>query len=325
MKKVLAIEIAILLALLLVAAMVSLGQGEETPLQTDPIETTPPSTTTEPPITVPPITWTTFPADRQLLASQYFVYSSELEDFYTISGAADERIYPASVTKLFTAYVALQYLDADATILVGDALSMVVPGSSVAGIKKGDNISVAKLVEGMLLPSGNDAAYVLAVEVGRMIAGDNSLHASLAAQKFVDRMNELAREEGLTGTHFANPDGIHKDDHYTTPADLVKMAQLVLQEEAILQYATVSADPAPFGEGVERDAWKNTNALVDKESVYYCPLAIGLKTGQTPRAGSCLLSAFRYNDTTVIIGVFGCPKEEDRFEDTLQLLNDLLK
>ena len=324
MKRVIFIEVAILVALLLVAAFVTAGQNEEQPQPSLPVETTTtPPTTTVPPVTTPAITWMTVPEDRTLVAKQYFVYADGA--FATLSGSQTERIYPASVTKLFTAYVALQYLNEEDTIVVGDALSMVMPGSSVAGLKKGDSITVGKLIEGMLLPSGNDAAYVLAVEVGRIIAGDNSLHASLAAQKFVDRMNALAQEQGLTGTNFANPDGIHKDSHYTTPEDLVKMATLALQEEAILRYAGVSADPAPFGEGQDRDAWKNTNALVDKESVYYCPLAVGLKTGQTPKAGSCLLSAFRYNDTTVIIGVFGCPKEEDRFEDTLQLLNNLLK
>ena len=324
MKKVVIAEVAVLLALLLVAAMVSGVQGNEKPQPSQPVETTTvPTETTEPPVTNPPIEWMVFPEDRQLLAKQYFVYADGA--FATISGSQTERIYPASVTKLFTAYVALQYLNENDTIVVGDALSMVVPGSSVAGLKKGDSITVGKLVEGMLLPSGNDAAYVLAVEVGRIIAGDQSIHASVAAQKFVERMNAVAAEEGMTGTNFANPDGIHKDSHYTTPVDLVKMATLALQEEAILRYAAVSTDPTPFGTGDSREGWKNTNALVDRNSVYYCPIAIGLKTGQTPAAGSCLLSAFRYNDTTVIIGVFGCPKEEDRFQDTLQLLNDLLQ
>ena len=71
------------------------------------------------------------------------------------------------------------------------------------------------------------------------------------------------------------------------------------------------------GEEVE---WKNTNLLIDPESDYYCPYAIGLKTGQTYAAGSCLLSAFDYHGRSLIIGVFGCPEEEDRFADTLQLL-----
>ena len=67
-----------------------------------------------------------------------------------------------------------------------------------------------------------------------------------------------------------------------------------------------------------------TNALVNPESPYYCPYAVGLKTGQTPSAGSCLLSAFRMDDYELLIGVFGCPEEDDRFDDTLQLFNQIV-
>ena len=67
--------------------------------------------------------------------------------------------------------------------------------------------------------------------------------------------------------------------------------------------------------------WHNTNLLVDPTSQYYCPYALGLKTGQTPAAGSCLLSAFDIDGNQYIIGVFGCPDVESRFADTLQLLN----
>ena len=70
--------------------------------------------------------------------------------------------------------------------------------------------------------------------------------------------------------------------------------------------------------------WENTNKLVDPTSEYYCPIAVGLKTGQTPSAGSCLLSAFTYEGKAYVIGVFGCPEIEDRFADTLQLLNQTL-
>ena len=67
--------------------------------------------------------------------------------------------------------------------------------------------------------------------------------------------------------------------------------------------------------------WLNTNALIDPNSQYYCPYATGLKTGQTPSAGSCLLSSFSYEGKSYVIGVFGCPETDDRFEDTLQLFN----
>jgi D-alanyl-D-alanine carboxypeptidase (penicillin-binding protein 5/6) len=172
----------------------------------------------------------------------------------------------------------------------------------------------------MLLPSGNDAAYLLAVEAGRIIDNNPAEHASVAAQSFVAKMNETAKAQGMTGTNFVNPDGIHKPEHYTTFDDLVILASLALKEPAIMRHTISSTDTVKFGNGAEKE-WVNTNALIDPKSQYYCPYAVGLKTGQTPSAGSCLLSAFHYENTAYIVGVFGCPEIEDRFDDSLQLFN----
>ena len=313
---------SILLAALLLVSLVGCN-GEKTPGSSDipgdqPGQTgqSEPEQTTEP--TATPITWMTLPADRALTAQQYFVYNCETGEFLTISGQEDERIYPASVTKLFTAYVANQFLQPDRKITVGDALDMIYPGSSVAELKKGDEVTTRQLIEGMLLPSGNDAAYVLAVEAGRIL-GDEDASASEAATYFVAEMNAQAKRLGMTGTNFANPDGIHEDNHYMTFHDLALLGMLSLEDPVLMDYAATATDTVTIsGEAKE---WKNTNALIHRDSQYYCPYAIGLKTGQTPSAGSCLLSAFECGGTTLIIGVFGCPEVEDRFADTLQLFN----
>ena len=176
----------------------------------------------------------------------------------------------------------------------------------------------------MLLPSGNDAAYILAAEVGRRLDGDPNEGAWYAVETFMEEVNGRARALGMTGTHFVNPDGIHSDNHYMTPRDLVTMARLALEIPEVVAYATTPKDTVTFVSGEEME-WKNTNALVHEESPYYCPYAVGLKTGQTPYAGSCLLSAFRVEGRTLIIGVFGCPEIDDRFEDTLQLFTDAVK
>ena len=316
MKKAIIIEIAILLALLLLAILLnSVMGGQKDPVQTEPVQTTTVPTETE-----PPVTWKTYPADREISAQQYFVYDLSAQSYVTISGTGSERIYPASITKLFTAYTALQYFEPTTLIKAGDALTLVVPGSSVADIKEGERHPVNTLISAMLLPSGNDAAYVLAVEAGRQIKNDNTLSPSAAAGVFVDRMNQLAKEVGMTGTNFKNPDGIHKSDHYTTFDDLVIMAELALNTEFIASTTELTTNQVFIGDDTQK-LWHNTNALIDPYSSYYCPYAVGLKTGQTPSAGSCLLSAFRYENTTYVVGVFGCPDENARFDDTLQLFN----
>ncbi|MBQ3094284.1 MAG: D-alanyl-D-alanine carboxypeptidase [Clostridia bacterium] len=283
--------------------------------------TTPTQPTNEPTFSGEP-TWMTFPADRELTAEQYFVYSVDDKAFTTMKGEENEVVYPASITKLFTAYVALKHLAPTDTVTAGDALDFVVEGSSVAKIEKNDVLTAEMLVEAMLLPSGNDAAYILAVEVGRKLEGAD-VTADKAVARFVKEMNLEAVQCGIVGSNFVNPDGIHDDNHYMTYHDLGVLGALALENETIMKYTTVAIDEVTFESGRKVD-WVNTNELVFPGSAYYCPFAKGLKTGQTPDAGSCLLSAFVCNGKKTIIGVFGCPEKDDRFADTLQLFNNTL-
>ena len=284
------------------------------------------------------------PADRRILAKQYFVYDVNQQEFLTISGTESERIFPASVTKLFTCYVALQFLQPDQMITVGNELDMVAAGSSVAQLRKGDQLTVSQLVEAMLLPSGNDAAYVLAANAGRVINQNKDSGTSVGIEDhvnaFMSEMNRQTQEVGMTGASFANPDGIHRSNHYMTFRDLAILGTLSVKNPTIMKNAVISSDIIEFANRGEQAQttpvyegsstqelsatsvkWQNTNALIDPASEYYCPYATGLKTGQTPSAGSCLLSSFSYEGKDYIIGVFGCPETEDRFADTLQLFN----
>lgn len=304
-----------ILAILLVLTAFLCACSSEQPQEST---TTPPVETTEP---IPEVDWMTLPAERAISAEQYFVYDCETRQFITKAEEISTKIYPASVTKLFTAYVALQYLDTSKSVTAGEVLSKVAAGSSVAEIKRGDSLTVEQLVAGMLLPSGNDAAYILAAAAGKMMYGDKASETGTdkAVKRFVEEMNAQAKLLGMNGTHFANPDGIHSDDHYTTYGDLAIMATLALEDPVICKYAMVSKAEVTMESGTK--SWKNTNALIDPESEYYCPYATGLKTGQTPMAGSCLLSSFEYKGQTFVVGVFGCPNVDDRFPDTLQLFN----
>ena len=333
MKKLMILEIAVLAILLAATVIVcvnfpapvfapgTLQNAPSTPTSTEPAGTEPSVAPTTAPTEFVP-NWNTYPTDRKLLAQQYFVYDCKENKFLVSSAQENTRVYPASITKLFTAYVAKQYLEPDSKITAGNALDLVAWGSSVAKIKKGDVLTVQQLIEAMMLPSGNDASYLLACEVGRIIKQNPQLGASAAANVFVSQMNSQAASLGMTGTHFVNPDGIHDKNHYTTFADLAILGKLAMADATVMQYAVQAKDQVTLhGETID---WKNTNKLIDPASSYYCPYAVGLKTGQTPDAGSCLLSAFRFQGKELLIGVFGCPKEDDRFDDTLQLFNQIV-
>lgn len=325
MKKWLFIEIVVLVAVLIAAVAVCMelpvfsGDQSGMDLQTPP---TGEQTTLSTETTAPAPTWMTVPETRELTAQQAFVYDVTAGEFTFLKGKENDRVYPASITKLMTAYVALQFLQPEAQITAGNVLELVGAGSSVAEIEKGDTLTVEKLVEAMLLPSGNDAAYMLADAAGRVISGRDDISAWSAVEAFLKEMNGQARSLGMSGTNFTNPDGYHSADHYTTFADLAKLGKKVLENKTIMKYAAVSEETVTLGG--EEKKWENTNELVKPTSKYYCPVATGLKTGQTPSAGSCLLSSFSYEGRQWIIGVFGCPEKDDRFDDTLQLLNETI-
>ncbi len=324
MKKLMFIEILVLLALVVIALVVcmNLDQPAMAPDVPDttagtkaPPETTEPTTEA----TEPEPTWLAFPEDYSLTAQQYFVYDCDADQFVTLSGSESDRVYPASITKLVTALVAEEYVDPEALLTPGDALDLVAWGSSVAKLEKEDTLPAQKLVEGMLLPSGNDAAYVLAAAAGREILAQPEADTRYAVETFMERMNQRAKALGMTDSNFVNPDGIHSDSHYMSVRDLAILGKLALENKTIRTYAVLPRDEVKLNAGATQ--WKNTNMLIDPDTPFYCPYALGLKTGQTPYAGSCLLSAFQTEDRTLIIGVFGCPEIEDRFADTLHLFN----
>ena len=271
--------------------------------------TVPPTTVpTEPPTTAPTAPPATQPPATPLTAPRAFIYRDSDGSFPFLKGDMNERMYPASITKLFSAYVALQYLEPSAQITVGTAIYTVPHDSSLAHLSIGDVLTVEQLVYGMLLPSGGDAARVLAAEAGRVIAKKSDLSDKDAIQAFADEMNRRAAALSMTGSHFVNPDGFHDPNHYSTMADLLTLARLSLSTPLIRQAAATVEYPVTLaGRTV---TWKNTNRLLHSNSQhpeFYRETAIGLKTGFTGAAGRCLLAAFVVNDELYYAGVFGCP------------------
>lgn len=332
MNKLLKIEVAVLLILVVATVFVRMGitdsQADTPPehhLGSQPLhsesteaeQNEPIPTETEPEIIL------TFSEDFFLESRDYFVYDCSQEKVLAISGSLEDKIYPASITKLFTAYVALQYLQPEQKITLGREVNLVAPDSSVANVKNGQVISVAELVEGMLLPSGNDAAYGLAAAAARAESGDPNMEPTDAVAYFVTLMNQTARELEFIGSQFTNPDGYHDPEHYTCSQDLMTIAKLALENECIRTCVAIYEDRVTFSNGDVAN-WHNTNALINPDSQYYSPDAVGLKTGHTSSAGFCLLSAFEVEGDYYVVGTFGCLRPEDRFIDALKLYDVLL-
>lgn len=289
--------------------------------QTTQTTTVPPQTATGAPITSddPSLPTIVVPSELSVSAEQAFLYDVGTDCLVWSKGALDERVYPASLTKLWSVLVALNYLSPDAMVTVGDEISLIAADSSRAEIKKGMRTSVEGLICAMLLPSGNDAAYALAAACGRAIVGQDDLSGRRAVDVFVERMNEHAAREGLTGSHFTNPDGYHDNDHYTTPADMIKIAKMSLESELIVRICSTASVDLKIEGGTL--SLKNSNLLVNENSKYYLPEAIGLKTGHTNRAGYCLVAAARIDGRVIIAAIFGGESIYSRFDDATALFD----
>lgn len=209
------------------------------------------------------------------------------------------REAPASTTKIATAVVTLEHAaDLDQPVRVSvDGLKMAATdGSSIMGLSPGQHVTLETLLDGLLLPSGNDAAEQLAISVGESRAS------------FVDWMNALATDElGLRDTHFVNPSGLDADGHYSSAYDLAQLARRAMREDV---FREIVATPEIRAEGF---VLVGHNPLI---GVY--PGADGVKTGTTDDAGKVLVGSAMRNGHRVYVVVM---HSDDIQTDTAELLD----
>lgn len=232
----------------------------------------------------------------------------------------DAHAAPASIAKLVTALTALEYLELNSVVTVGTELELVEPESSLCYIGIGQEILLNDLLRGLLMASGNDAAYTIAAAAGRAASGDESMDDEDAVDRFCELMNEEAALIGMKDSCFKGPDGWDHPEQYVTAADLIVLARRAMTVPAIRKIAQTQDITVQFETG-ETAYWVNSNKLLDPESDYYTEEAIGLKTGTTEDAGSNLIAAFEKDGKTYISVVLGCEDDEDRYELTLWLYN----
>lgn len=236
--------------------------------------------------------------------------------------AADKKIYPASLTKLITACTALRYVSDDTVFTVGTELSLVKSGSSLSNIKKGQSLTLYELLCGMLISSGNDASYTVAVNVAREVSGDESMSDKDAVSLFVALMNKYAQEIGAADTNFVNPDGWDNKKQLTTVMDLAKIAAHSMKIPQIRTIVAIPKMVKTFESGKSL-TWKNTNLLIHSSSEYYLPEASGMKTGSTGSAGKCLIATVTLEGKKYITVVAGCNSDASRYTSTLALVDML--
>lgn len=198
-----------------------------------------------------------------------------------------EKLYPASTTKILTAYIALKYCDdLDVLVTVSENAVDQASDSSVCNLKAGDVISMRDLLYGLMLRSGNDAA----VAIAEHISGDVDSFAAL--------MNQEAVAMGATRSHFANPNGLPDENHYTTVYDMYLIFNKALENETFVNIISAKSYDTVYtnaqGES-EEHTWENTNQyLAGTTEAPEGFTVVGGKTGTTGDAGYCLV-LYSYN------------------------------
>ncbi len=222
------------------------------------------------------------------------------------------RISIASTTKLMTCLVALRYVSPDEVITVGSEINLRKPNSSLSFIGQGHRLKMRTLIAALLLPSGNDAAYTVAVNTARIQSGNPNLSNTDAVNHFCYLMNEYAKELGCKNTHFVNPEGWDNSNHYSTAEDMLLITLEALKNVFITSTAKIASQKYYFVSG-ENITWTNTNSLIHKGNAYYYEYATGLKTGTTNSAGKCLVATAEKDSRQLLILVYGAATEDDRF------------
>jgi len=231
------------------------------------------------------------------LNSTHFILIDASTNAIILSKNKDEKIYPASTTKLVTALTALNIYPLDEELTINQEYTE----GQVMGLKLGEKITIKSLVNALLVYSANDAAFTLANHHQNGVSG------------FVDEMNLLVKKYNIKNTHFVNYDGIHNDDHYSTAYDLSQIARLAIKNSVITETVKQKNITVESVDKTIKHELASTDELLD-----VIPEIEGLKTGYTEEAGGCFIGLINLNGHYLISVV---TQSEDRFGDTKNIID----
>ncbi len=229
---------------------------------------------------------------------------------------ADQKRYPASTTKIMTALLTLENVSNLDETVTSEAVDFenVTADSSNAGILLGEQVTVRDLLYALMLPSANEAAYMLARHVGG------------SWEQFVDMMNDRAAELGCTGTHFCNPCGLHEEDHYTTAYDLYLIAKEAMKDVTFRDIvSTVQHRMAKTNLHEERIIYTTNQLIFSSFQPWSYANCLGIKTGHTSQAGNCFVGYAEYGDAKLFSVVLGCSDSSKEYPSVAASFTDTKK
>lgn len=219
---------------------------------------------------------------------------------------SNERLEPASMTKIMTLLLTFEAID-NGRVSLDDMVNISKRAEDMGGsqmfLEAGSNIRLEEIIKGVSIASANDGAMALAEFIGGSV------------ENFVDMMNKKVEDLGLSNTHFANPHGLHADNHYSSAYDMAIMASNLISHEKVLNYTSIYEDYFNKPDG-SRTWLVNTNKLVR-----FLEGVDGLKTGYTSEAGYCLTATAKKGNVRYITVVMGEPSSDIRSSETANMLN----
>ena len=236
------------------------------------------------------------------IAGSSWVLMDPLSGRVIMEKNSNERLPPASLTKMMTAYIVERELD-EGRISMSDMVPISVKAWRTEGsrtfVQEGTTVSVENLLKGVIIQSGNDASVALA----EFIAGSEGA--------FVDIMNQQAQLLGMTNTNFQNATGLPAPDHFSTAYDLALLARAIIQDY-----------PENYPLYAEKHFTYNNIRQPNRNALLWRDDSVdGLKTGHTEEAGYCLVASAKRNDTRLIASVMGTSSSEARAQEVQKMLN----
>ena len=270
-----------------------------------------------------------FPAEKEVPPEEVDLSRVEIGAPYALvyDAAADSLLYqknadgqtaPASLLKLLTALTALEYCSPDYSCAVGDEIDLIAEDSSVCGLEKGWTLTLEELLHGMMLCSGNDAAYCVAANAARSMI--DTKDAAEAVRYFVGMMNQTAWELGLSDTAAMSPDGYDAPGQHTTPADLLALTKAALDQPLLRAICSRFSYSFKLPDGKEI-TWYSTNRYLNPSDRFYDPQVYGMKGGFTDDAGCCLISAWQVEGRDYVVIVMGLDSFNARYHQSSVLMH----
>lgn len=230
----------------------------------------------------------------------------------------DDEHYPASITKIMTALLAAENgnLETDKVLISQDSVDFLKPGDAYIGMRPGEEISLKDALYGVLLASANEVSHAVAENIGEKLQGTGSGY-----EKFIQTMNDRAKELGATNTHFVNSYGLQDEEHYTSAHDMALISTEVFAHPELLEIMqTYEHTIGPTNLEQESRTFQQKHEMLARWNQHYYEYCVGGKTGYTDEAGNTLIT-LADNEGMHLVCVEMETRGQHIYDDTKSLLD----